>query len=129
MRQWAPWLVLSLGAVVTLAGCGGTRSYALAPTKACLKKQPGLKLRSKVDFVASTAFGGAVRVLLDRRNEVTISFGRTEEDALNVASGYRRVHGKNIGIEDVLRPVKNAVLLWRAHPSDQDISTIDHCLK
>ena len=107
MRQWAPWLVLSLGAVVTVAGCGGTRLYTLA----------------------STAFGGAVRVLLDRRNEVTISFGRTEEDALNVASGYRRVHGKNIGIEDVLRPVKNAVLLWRAHPSDQDISTIDHCLK
>lgn len=128
MRRWLPWVVLSAGAALALAGCGGSSKYALAPTTECLKKQSGLRVSTKVDFVASTALGGAVSVLM-KKNEVTISFGLDEPEAARLAAAYRRFKGKNIGIEDVLRPQKNTVLLWEAHPSDQAVTTIDGCLK
>ena len=122
---------VALAAVLTLAGCGGKTTYKLQPTKACLAKQSGLKLRPvvrRIDFVAYSATRGAISVLL-RKNEVTISFGENEAEAQRLAAGYRRFRGKNIGIEDVLKPKNNAVMLWKAHPSVQDLSTIDNCLK
>jgi hypothetical protein len=121
-------LLLVVPAVLLAAGCGGSKKYSLGPTRACLKKQSGLQLRQKVDFVASTALGGAVSVVMPK-NEVTISFGLDQAEAERIAAAYRRFRGKNIGIEDVLRPKKNAVLLWEAHPSERDESTIDDCLR
>ncbi len=115
-------------ALLLLAGCGSPSSYRLAATHACLAKQTGVRLSGKVDFVASTASVGAFTVFL-RRNEVTISFGRDTAEAEQLAKGYRRVHGKNIGIEDVLKPARNVVMLWAAHPSDKDLGTVQGCLK
>ena len=63
------------------------------------------------------------------RETRTISFGRDSAEAAQIAKGYVRVHGKNIGIEDVLRPQHNAVLLWAAHPSDAELGTVGGCLK
>ena len=70
---------LLLALVVLAAGCGGTKRYSLAKTRACLA-QKGARINGKLDFVASTATGGAFRALL-RPNFVTIAFGNSENDA------------------------------------------------
>ena len=81
-----------------------------------------------VDFVASTALGGAfVAHLTD--NFVTVSFGKTADDANNIADAYRRFSAANVGVEDVLRQQGNAVMLWHVHPSDADAATVTGCLK
>jgi D-alanyl-D-alanine dipeptidase len=122
-------LVLLAGASsALLAGCGGASSYHFAATRACLAKAKGVRLTHRVDFIASTASAGAFTVKF-ARNQVTISFGRDGAEAAQLAKGYVRVHGKNIGIEDVLRPQHNAVLLWAAHPSDAELGTVTGCLK
>ena len=122
------WLPLGLGALVLLAGCGGSKPYTLAKTRACLVQQSGVRVSSKVDFVASTALGGAVTVKFPH-NQVTIAFGLDRDEADRLATAYRRFRGRNIGIEDVLRPERNAVLLWQGHPGDDDSAAIHGCLK
>jgi hypothetical protein len=122
------WLPLGVGLLVLLAGCGGSKPYTLAKTRACLAEQPGLSVSPKVDFVASTALGGAVAVKFPD-NQVTIAFGLDGDEADRLATAYRRFRGRNIGIEDVLRPERNAVLLWQGHPDDEDSSAIHGCLK
>ena len=130
MRRTLLWGLVSLGVTLAAAGCGGTKTYSLASTKSCLQKKDHLKTRvPKDDFVASTAAGGAVRVVFDKRNEVTISFATDEQEAARIVLGYRRFAGKNIGLTDVLRPQKNAVLLWEAHPSDEDLAAVGRCLR
>jgi hypothetical protein len=123
-------LVLSGGALALFgAGCGGTKSYSLGKTKSCLAQAKGVRLSSRVDFVADTALGGAVVVKLPSTNQVTLAFALDQDETDRLAGAYRRFRGKNIGIEDVLRPDHNAVLLWKAHPTEQDISTVKGCLK
>ncbi len=129
-------LVLLAGAsFALLAGCGGASTYHFAATRACLAKAKGVRLSRRVDFIASTASAGAFTVKFTRnqvtfpRNQVTISFGRDSAEAAQLAKGYMRVHGKNIGIADVLRPQHNAVMLWAAHPSDAELGTVTGCLK
>jgi len=125
-------LALFLGGVafaLLAAGCGGSTSYSLDETRACLAKEKGVRLSSRADFVADKALGGAVVVRLPSRNQVTVAFALDQEEADRLAGAYRRFRGKNIGIEDVLRPDHNAVLLWKAHPSEQDISSVNGCLE
>ena len=122
------WLPLGLAAAVLLAGCGGGKKYSLEKTRACLAKQHGLIVLKSTDFVASTALGGALTAKFPH-NQVTISFGLDSDEAERLATAYRRFRGRNIGIEDILRPDHNAVLLWQAHPSSDDESTIHGCLK
>ena len=62
-------------------------------------------------------------------NQVTIAFGLDRDEADRLATAYRRFRGRNIGIEDILRPTRNAVLLWKGHPSPEDEATIRGCLK
>ena len=124
MRRLIPLAAVA----VLLAGCGGTSTYHAASTKACFAKDSGLRVSKRVDFVASTAPGGAFTVLLGD-NQVTLSFADDEAGAKLLAAGYRAHRGKNIGIEDVLRPVRNVVALWVAHPSDADLGTVQRCLK
>ncbi|MER3409682.1 MAG: hypothetical protein C4306_06200 [Thermoleophilia bacterium] len=62
-------------------------------------------------------------------NAVVISFALDEEEAGRIASAYRRFRGRTIGIEDILRPRRNAVLLWRAHPRPEDEEAVTACLK
>jgi hypothetical protein len=119
-------LVLLAGAAV-LAGCGGPTIYTRAKTRACLEGKD-VKLQRQLDFVASTALGGALNVKL-ADNQVTIAFGENEVQAKSLARAYRRFRGRNIGIADVLRPSHNAVLLWTAHPSDSDLALVEGCLK
>jgi hypothetical protein len=128
-RPALAFLALSTLAFV-LAGCGGAKNYTLAATRKCFTHEKGAKLRTvpRTDFIARNALGGAISVTTGR-NEVTITFGSDTKVADGIATAYQRVHGKNIGIADVLRPQRNAVLLWRAHPSDRDLSLVNSCMK
>ena len=129
MRRPFEWTVILATVALAVAGCGGGKTYSLASTKSCLTKDHVRIRHPRNDFVASTAAGGAVRVVFDRRNEVTISFATDQKEAQRIVLGYQRFAGKNIGLADVLRPQKNAVLLWEAHPNDEDLATVGRCLK
>ena len=122
---------LLLGAVLVgllAAGCGGSRSYDADKSRACLAKQPGVKVSSDVDFVASTALGGAFNARL-LGNKVTLAFADDRKEAERIVRAYQRFRGKNIGLTDVLRPKNNVVILWANHPSDTAEETIQECLK
>ena len=125
------WIALSGALLVVLAsGCGGSGSsalYSLQKTQACLKTNH-LKLGGPLDFVATTATGGALKARLPS-NFVTIVFGATIADADNIDQAYQQFHSKNVGIEDVLREDRNAVMLWHKHPADADLTKITGCLK
>jgi hypothetical protein len=116
-------------ACLVAAGCGGgsDKLYTLAKTRQCLLKQKGVKLGGRLDFVASTATGGATRVRF-HDNAATVVFGATVDDANNINDAYHRFRAKNVGIEDIIRQDQNAVLLFRRHPSDGDVNTIQGCL-
>lgn len=115
--------------VVLLCGCGnaGNDLYSLEKTKACLTKD-GVRLGGSLDFVATTATGGAVQAHLGS-NFVTLVFGDTIEKADNINQAYHRFRSRNVGIEDVLRQDRNTVMLWHAHPSDAEIARVTACLK
>jgi hypothetical protein len=128
-RPLASLSLLGLGFAVLAAGCGGTKSYSLEKTNACLSKEHGVRLDSRVDFVASTALGGAVVVKLPNRNQATIAFTVSKDETERITNAYRHFHGKNIAIADALRPDHNAILLWTRHPSTGDIAKINGCLR
>ena len=126
-------LLLVVSALFAVAGCGGEEPptrYALSPTLTCLKRENVRVRTMNLDFVASTAFGGAVNVRFPRRiNEVTLAFGESEEDAARLERAYRRFAPKRVRIEDVLRRELNVVLLWGVVPSAAHESTIRGCLR
>lgn len=123
-------LVATLSAVAVLvSACGGKSAqlYSLGKTRSCLARA-GAQLGGQLDFVATTATGGALRARLGR-NFVTIAFGATVADADNINQAYHRFRAKNVGIEDVLRQQQNAVMLWHLHPSDADVARVTGCLE
>lgn len=128
MKRFAAISVLALLAVA----CGASSTdvvYTKAASSACLAKQ-GVRIRPvpNGDFVGQSATGGGFRAVLPK-NDVTVSFGLTLEDAANIDQAYRRFHARNVGINDVLRTQGSAVMLWHVHPVDADIATITGCLK
>ncbi len=112
-----------------VAGCGGSSPhvYSLDKTTACLQQKP-VRLGGALDFVASTATGGAVKIHTNG-NFLTLVFGKTVDDANNIADAYRRFAAKNVGIDDVLIQDQNAVMLWHNHWSQPDLDLISGCLK
>jgi phage terminase large subunit-like protein len=88
----------------------------------------GIRLGGGLDFVATTATGGALRAHL-ADNDVTVVFGATTADADNINQAYHRFHSQNVGIDDVLRQQGNVVMLWHQHPSDADAARITACLE
>ncbi len=115
--------------LVLACGCGSSNGhlYSLEQTEACLRKD-GVRLGGPLDFVATTATGGAVQAHLPS-NFVTLVFGDTVDKADNINQAYHRFRARNVGIDDVLRQDRNAVMLWHAHPSDASLARITACLK
>jgi hypothetical protein len=115
--------------LLVVAGCGGSKSYGLDDTRACLT-QRGAKIGGKLDFVASTATGGAFVASLGD-NSVRLVFGQTESDAQQIQQAYERFAFRNVkaGLADVLRRYNNAVTLWQRHPQDNDLALVIGCLK
>lgn len=122
-------LVCLLAVAVLAAGCGGSSAKLASreKTRACLVSH-GVRLGGALDFVATTATGGAFNAHL-ADNQVTVVFGATVADADNINQAYHRFHSENVGIDDVLRQQANVVMLWHQHPSDADLARITSCLK
>ena len=120
-------LGIALLALLT-AGCGGKSTYTVAKTRACLNAR-GATIGGKLDFVASTATGGAFAASLGD-NSVKLVFGQTPSDAAQIVFAYERFAFKNVkgGLPDVLRRYNNVVTLWHAHPQDSDLSLVVGCL-
>jgi hypothetical protein len=125
----APRIALLPVLALTLAACGPAREpiYNVAKTRSCLLEK-GAKIGGRLDFVASTATGGALHATLPA-NEVTIAFGQTTEDGEQIEKAYVRFHSRNVGIADILKRYSNAVLLWKEHPQEGDLDTVTSCLK
>ena len=119
--------IVMLGLVLT--GCGGKPSYSLEDTRACLESQ-GVQIGGPLDFVATTATGGAFRASVGD-NSVKIVFGESEDDAKQIERGYDHFAFENVksGLPDVLRRYYNTVTLWHEHPQDSDLALITGCLK
>ena len=111
------------------AGCGGTSLYSVTKTRACLD-QRGAQIGGKLDFVASTATGGAFAAALGD-NSVKLVFGQSEHDAQQIVLAYQHFAFANVrsGLPDVLRRYNNVVTLWHQHPADSDLSLVVGCLK
>jgi hypothetical protein len=121
--------VLAAGTLFVATGCGGTSIYSAEKSRACLEKAGALVTKvPATDFIAENAEGGSFTVRF-RDNLVTVSFGVDRKGAEQIVRGYQRFRGENIGLEDVLRPEKNAVLLWALHPPEAYERTIQACLK
>ena len=123
--------MLLVGTVLAaiLAGCGSSsqRIYTLPKSTACLKTKP-VRLGGSLDFVASTATGGAVKIHTND-NFLTLVFGKTVADADNIAAAYHRFAASNVGVDDVLHQDQNAVMLWHTHWSQPDLDLVSGCLK
>ena len=121
--------VILLAMCLVVASCGKPGQHLASPdtTRACLTKA-GVRFGGQLDFVASTATGGALKAHV-RHNDVTIVFGKTEADANNINDAYHRFRARNVGINDVLHQQGNVVMLWRFHPSDSDLALVRGCLK
>jgi hypothetical protein len=125
----APRIALLLLLALTLAACGPAKepTYSAEKTKSCLAEK-GAKVGGPLDFVASTATGGAFHVKLPA-NELTIAFGENTGDAEQIEKAYVRFHARNVGIADILKRYSNAVLLWKQHPEQSDLDTVTSCLE
>ncbi len=126
-----PVIAAATLAAALLAGCGSSQSpettiYSRAKTMACLEDAKA-KIGGQLDFVASTATGGAFKAKLPG-NDVTVVFGQTLDDADNIDQAYVHFHAQNVGIADVLRQQGNAVMLWHQHPTDDELALVTGCL-
>ena len=124
-----------IAAAAVVAGCGGggpaaePERYALEPSRACLQAA-GVDVTTKgLDFVATTALGGAMRVRLPTDNFADVSFGEDDGEAQRIESAYRRFAGRSIPIDDVLLRTKNVVMVWNAPPTPEERDTITGCLE
>jgi len=115
--------------VLAAAACGGSTTYGLARSKTCLQ-QRGVSIGGPLDFVASTATGGAFRANLSD-NWVVLAFGDNVGSGKDIENAYARFARQNVrqGLPDVLRRYNNAVTLWHQHPNDSDLSLVVGCLR
>lgn len=121
------------GAAVLAAGCGGDEAeperYALAPSRACLEQADGVDVSTDdLDFVATTALGGAMRIELPT-NFLVIAFGQDVPEGERIERAYRQFAGRTIPIDDVLQRTRNVVLVWNAGPSPEERDVVLGCLQ
>ena len=126
-------LLAALAATLIASACGGAgqpETYKLAPTMTCLQEEDVRVNTRTVDFVASTALGGALNAKF-RGNEVTLAFGDSPDAAERTERAYRRFAPDRLKpkIDDVLRRERNVVLLWAVSPNEEQHRTVVDCLR
>jgi len=130
-----PALAATFAVAALLSGCGGPggeepSAFRLGPTRQCLLAEDGVAVsRKNVDFVATTALGGAMRVRVSATNFVVMAFADSEAEAARIEEAYRQYAGKSIPIDDVLERRKNLVLVWNAPPAGEEEDAVLSCLK
>jgi hypothetical protein len=62
---------------------------------------------------------------------VTVVFGESQSDGEEIENAYKRFAFDNVrrGLPDVLKRDRNTVMLWHEHPQDDDLATVNGCLK
>ena len=122
-------VLLGIAVLLVAAACGGTATYSVDKSRSCLANE-GVQIGGPLDFVATTATGGAFVARLND-NSVTVAFGEKESDAVDIAFAYQRFAFPNVrtNIQDVLERYRNAVLLWKKHPANADLALVTGCLK
>lgn len=127
---------LAAVAALVVAGCGGggggssAEAYTVDGTKACLVDE-GVSIVAvdeAADFVAASALAGSLGAKL-ALNRVTIAFGRSEAEGLQIEKAYAEYGSKDVPIDQVLERKRNAVLLWAGVPTEQDAKAVRSCLK
>jgi len=125
-RRVLPFFVLL---ALLAASCDGKTVYSVARTRACFVARSAA-IGGKLDFVATTATGGAFKATLND-NSVKLVFGLTEADAQAIVDAYERFAYTNVraNLADVLRRYNNVVALWHKHPQDMDLAILVGCLR
>lgn len=117
--------------LLVAAGCGSSKkTYTSGSTQSCLVKH-GTTVGGRLDFVASTASGGAFIVHLSDGNFATVVFGASNSDAAQLVREYQAFAFPNVkqNLPDVLKLYNNAVMLWHMHPTSSDLALVAACLK
>lgn len=119
-----------VASLVVLTGCGGDELglYELGPTRSCLREANLNPTQKDLDFVASTALGGALRVRFPD-NLLSLTFGRSLNEAERLERAYRRFAPRRFPIQDVLRRENNVVMLWGVSPTIDELDTVIRCLR
>lgn len=118
-------------AALAATGCGGEDEptlFRLQPTLQCLRGDDIPAATKRLDFVATTAPGGALRAPLGL-NEVVIAFGNTRREAVALEKAYERFGTDRPGLQDRLFRVRNVVLVWAGPPSPEELDRVSECLK
>jgi hypothetical protein len=125
-----PRLVFLAIPLLVLAGCGGGgKTYDADKSRKCME-DGGFAVTDPPpsDLVATAAEGGAYTIHVPGQI-ATVSFGNDRDGAERIVRAYQHFNINKIALEDALKVRSNAVILFGAHPSDKDISTIEGCLK
>jgi hypothetical protein len=118
-------------AALAASGCGGEDEptlFRLQPTLECLRDDDIPATTSRLDFVASTAPGGALRAPLGL-NEFVIVFGNNRREAVALEDAYERFGTDRPGVQDRLVRARNVVLVWAGPPSPEELDRVSECLK
>jgi hypothetical protein len=133
-------LLLALGLVALLAGCGPTQGppddfYEVDSTRECLK-DAGFRITTdpgEVGFITETAPAGGFRAYLPGdENSLTIAFGNTREEAQQMVRAFEaaaRTEHERRRLRSLLEGQGNTVLVWISEPTLQQQEVVRGCLK
>jgi hypothetical protein len=128
-------VVLAL-TVCLLAGCGvrSNKPYTAKGTAPCLTKQGFTKVTTaarKLPFVLSIAENGGLEATAPSGNVVQIAFAASEDAAAATESQFKRFASPRYRphLADVMRSVKNAVMVWTVTPGADELDTASRCLQ
>ena len=122
---------VAAGAALAVAGCGGEDEptvFRLQPTLECLRDDDIPATTERLDFVATTAAGGALRAPLGL-NEFVIVFGNNRREAVALEDAYERFGKERPGVQDRLVRVRNIVMVWAGPPSPEELERVSGCLE
>ena len=123
------------------AGCGSPTSqpgpltavpgpiFSRAGTSACLLAR-GVRIGGRLDFLASSATGGAFVAHLGG-NVVTVAFGETTADSQSLEAAYRRFASPRMRprLAVLLRRYDNVVTVWNDTPRTTSVDLVAGCLR
>jgi len=128
-------VVLAL-AVGLLAGCGvrTNKPYTATGTAPCLASKGFTDVTTaakKLPFVLSIAENGGLEATSPTGNVVQIAFAADESSAPGTQNQFRRFASARykLHLADVMRIVKNAVMVWTTTPGADELDTASRCLQ
>jgi hypothetical protein len=119
--------------VASVTGCaGGDDRSSLVSASKCLVRTDG----ATTDFATplhEAMSGGAVRVIL-ATNEVQVGFGKDGEEAREIGDEVRAavsgtIAARNHPPNELVTVRRNAVLAWKAPPTEQERTAVESCLE